>query len=134
MEESWRTIATTGCRGNGNLCHLARRQGCAKLGQSGQGQLVLGIAGQGLRGQAVPAPFTKAVELELDAALPWVWPAPFRLVMSPFSGKRWRMNGTKRSDRSRSAGNGVKRFESAVITSTSPEKGEHSWHSPQRKT
>ena len=43
--------------------------GCIKLGLPRRGQLVTGTTGLGFRGQAVPAPFTKALRPELDAAL-----------------------------------------------------------------
>jgi hypothetical protein len=51
------------------LGRAASAQGCIKLRFSGWGQLVPGIVGLELRGQAVPAPFRRAFEPELDAAL-----------------------------------------------------------------
>jgi hypothetical protein len=44
-------------------------EGCIKLRFPGWGQLVPGAVGLELRGQAVPRPFRKALELELDAVL-----------------------------------------------------------------
>jgi hypothetical protein len=43
--------------------------GCLKLRLPGRGQLVPGTVGLKLRGQAVPAPSSKASEVELEAAL-----------------------------------------------------------------
>ena len=44
-------------------------QGCTKLCFPGRGQLVPGTVGLLLRGQAVPAPFIRAFDLEVDAVL-----------------------------------------------------------------
>ena len=51
------------------VCAAGEPQGCIKLQFLGRGQLVPDTVCLMLRGQAVPAPFSRAFELELDAAL-----------------------------------------------------------------
>jgi len=57
------------CPVNEELAHGGRSQGCLNLRLPGRGQLVLATVGLELQGHALPAPFSRAFELELDAAL-----------------------------------------------------------------